>query len=204
MPTSDFFGTDPQTLGQFGTGASAAGGIMSVIGAIGAAQGRKSQLAAEAEIARINAVSAENAARSALMVGQREEQRSRLATARLKSRQQVSLASNGVDLGEGSAARMIAETDILGEIDANTIAANAVQAAWGYRTQATNFRGEAAMRSAQRSAISPFLAGASSLLTSAGQVAGQWYTSKSMAGMPGNSQYDYRGTELPRSLRGGA
>jgi hypothetical protein len=28
----------------------------------------------------------------------------------------------------------------MGEIDKNTIAANAVRAAWGYRTQATNFR----------------------------------------------------------------
>jgi hypothetical protein len=168
-------GMDPKTLGQFSAGASAAGGLLSVIGAIGMAQGQKSQLAAEAELARINAVSAENAARSALMVGQREEQRSRLATARLKSRQQVSLASNGVDLGEGSAARMIAETDILGEIDANTIAANAVQAAWGYRTQATNFQMQASMRDAQSKAVSPGMAGASSLLTAAGQVADHWY-----------------------------
>lgn len=203
MPTTDFFGADPQTFGLFSTGASAAGGLMSVIGAIGAAQGRKDQLAAEAEIARINAASAENAARSALMVGNREQMRSRLATAQLKSKQQAQLAANGVDLGEGSAARMIAETDILGEIDANTIAANAVQAAWGYRTQATNFRSEAATRTAQRGAISPWMAGASSLLTSAGQVAGQWYGMSKLGGAPGQSQYDYRGTELPASLRGG-
>lgn len=170
---------------------------MSIIGAYSAAQGRKSQLATEAEIARINAASAENAARSALFAGQREEQRSRLATARLKSRQQVSLAANGVDLGEGSAGRMIAETDIMGEIDANTIAANAVQAAWGYRTQATNFRNEARTREAQSGAVSPFLAGTTSLLTSANQVAASWYS------QPGAAQYNYRGAELPQSLRGG-
>lgn len=200
--TPTFLGMDPQTAGQFSLYSSAAGGLMSVIGAIGAAQGRRDQLAAEAEIARINAASAENAARSALMAGNREQMRSRLATAQLKSKQQASLAANGVDLGEGSAARMIAETDILGEIDANTIAANAVQAAWGYRTQVTNFRNEAATRSAQSGAISPWMTGASSLLTSAGQVAGQWYTLGQM-GAPGQSQYDYRGTELPASLRGG-
>ena len=201
--TPDFFGASPQTLGQFSMGASAVGGIMSVIGAIGVAQGRRDQLAAEADLARINAASAENAARGALMAGNREQMRSRLATAQLKGKQQAALASNGVDLGEGSAARMIAETDILGEIDANTIAANAVQAAWGYRIQAVNFRNEANMRSAQRGAISPWVSGASSLLTSAGQVAGQWYALNNGTGGAGQSSYDYRGTELPRSLRGG-
>lgn len=156
-------------------GSAAIGGVMSVIGAISAAQGRKQQLAAEAEIQRINAAAAESAARSALMVGQREEQRSRLATANLKSKQQASLGANGIDLGEGSAARMIADTDILGAIDANTIAANAVQAAWGYRTQSVNYTNDARLKSATADAISPGLAGASSLLTSAGQVASSWY-----------------------------
>lgn len=168
-------GMDPQTLGQLSMGASAAGGLLSVIGAFGVAQSQKAQFAAEADLARINAASAENAARSALMVGQREQMRSRLATAQLKSKQQVALATNGVDLGEGSAARMIAETDILGEIDVNTLGANAVAAAWGYRTQATNFQMQASMRESQSKAVNPWIAGASSMLTSAGTVADHWY-----------------------------
>ena len=177
-PVGDSAGVDPQAVGMFGVGASAIGGLMSVIGAFYSASAQKSRLEAEAEIAQINRATAESAARTALMVGQREEQRSRLATAQLKGHQQAALAANGVDLGEGSAQRVIASTDVLGEIDANTIAANAVRNAWGYRTQAGNYRTEAVMKEASADAVSPWSSAASSLLTSATQVAGSWYQFK--------------------------
>lgn len=183
LPGMDYYKGAPigdaagaSSAGLFAVGASALGGIMSAIGAFGAAQGMKSRLEAEAAIAQINQASAENAARTALMVGQREEQRARLATSQIKGRQQTALAANGVDLGEGSAARVLASTDVLGEIDANTLAANAVRAAWGYRTQAVNYGNEARLRSASAGAINPLMSAAGSLLTSAGQVAGQWYS----------------------------
>lgn len=185
------FGIDPTTLGSVGMGAQGAGAILSFIGAFSAASGQQSMARGRAEIARINAATAENTARSVLMSGQREEQRSRLATANLKSTQTAHFAANGVDLGEGSTARTLASTDILGEIDANTIAANAVRSAWGYKTQAVNYQNDARMSEAQADSISPGLSAAGSLLTSASQVAGSWYAMSNATGAPisGHSAY---------------
>lgn len=113
-------------------------------------QGKSAQLQAEtqAAIARINARLAESAAQGTLLSGQRQEQAKRLETAAFKSRQRVGFAASGVDLGSDSVVRVLTSTDLIGDIDANTIAANAIRAAWGYRTEAANHRGQALMSSA--------------------------------------------------------
>lgn len=152
------------------------GGILSVIGAFAGAQAQQSALRGQAAIADINAATADNSARAALFAGQREEQRSMLATAQLKGTQKATLAANGVDLGEGSAARVLTSTDVMGEIDHNTIAANAIRSAWGYRAQATNYRNEAVGQRAAASAISPGMAAATTALGAAGAVADRWYS----------------------------
>lgn len=168
-------GSTPQDIGLFGVGTQVAGGIMSVIGAFYGAQSQQRMLQAQADIDRINAATAESSARTALMIGQREEQRSMLQTAQLKGRQTAGMAANGIDLGEGSAARVLTDTDIMGQIDRNTIAANAVRQAWGYRTQAVNFSNDATFKDSQSEGISPWMGATSSLLTSAGSVASSWY-----------------------------
>jgi hypothetical protein len=147
----------------------------SAIGSILAAQGQQDALRFQAEMADINAKAADNAARGALFAGQREGQRSMLSTANLKSAQTAKFAASGVDLGVGSAARTLASTDIMGKIDANTIAANAVRSAWGYRTQGTSYRNDALTRRSAADSINPWLEGASSALTTAGRVDREWY-----------------------------
>jgi hypothetical protein len=113
-------------------------------------QGKSAKLQADtqAAIARINARLAESAAQGALFSGQRQEQAKRLETAAFKSRQRVGFAASGVDLSSDSVVRVLTSTDMIGDIDANTIAANAIRAAWGYRTEAANHRGQALMSSA--------------------------------------------------------
>lgn len=98
-----------------------------------------------------------------------------LRTANLKSTQQAEFASHGIDLGEGSAARVLTSTDVMGTIDKNTIAANAVRAAWGYRTGAVNASNAGLMANGSADALSAGAAGATSLLGSAGSVAQNWY-----------------------------
>ena len=144
------------------------GAITSAIGAYAGAQANSAQ----ARISDTNARLSELGAQAALLQGQTEEMRSRMATANLKSTQRASFAANGVDLGEGSSARTLTSTDVLGEVDANTIHANAVRAAFGYRTQALNYTNDAAMRRAGPGGLA---AGATSLLGSGGQVASSWY-----------------------------
>lgn len=155
-----------------------AGAGMSAVGAYSQAAGQKSLLGYEASIADINAGLAERAAQTELLRGQFEEQKARLATAQAKSSQRASMAGAGIDIGYGSAALAQTSTDLIGEIDANTLKANAVRSAWGYRIEGTNLKNEAAMKRATAAGISPMMAGATSLLGSATQVAGNWYTFK--------------------------
>lgn len=156
-------------------GAQGAGAAASAVGSYYSAQSQKSSLNLQASLADINAQTAESTAQSALLAGDRQEQSVRLRTAQLKSKQTVALAANGVDLSQGSALRTLTDTDVMGDIDANTVKANAVRAAWGYRTQATSFQNQALTSRAGASAVSPLMAGATSLLGGASQVAGSWY-----------------------------
>lgn len=149
---------------------------MGIVSSYYSAKSQKSSLRYQAEIAEINAGLAELSAQNELLAGQREEQKLRMRTGSIKAGQRVAMAANGIDIANSPTAQNILNsTDILGEIDAQTIQANALRSAWGYRTQATNLTNEATMARSTASGISPGMAAASSLLTGAGQVAGSWY-----------------------------
>lgn len=154
----------------------AMGAISSAFGAYYQSKAQKTQLRLQADISRINARVAENAAQSTLLSGQRQEQSTRLRTAQLKSTQRAKMAGRGIDLGSDTALNILTGTDVMGEIDANTVAANAVRAAWGYRTEGTNSQIAASMASANAAGISPMASATSSLLGSAGSVASTYYS----------------------------
>ncbi len=152
-----------------------AGAASSALGAYYGAQSQKQSLELQANLADINARMSESSAQQTLLTGQRDEQKSRIATANLKGTQRAGMAANGIDLGEGSAAQVLTSTDVMGEVDADTIAANAVRSAWGYRTQGVNQSNQALMSRASAGAINPGQSALTSLLGSAGTVAGNWY-----------------------------
>lgn len=162
-------------LAKAATGFNIAGGLSSAIGAYYSASTQKQNLKHSAAMAEINARIAQLGAESQLMQGQSEVAKLTMQAGQLKSRQKVALAANGVDLGVGSAAEIQASTDMMKEIDANTIKANAARSAWGYQNQALNFRSKAAADRAAASGINPFMSATTSLLGDAGQVASQWY-----------------------------
>jgi hypothetical protein len=171
MPTQ----ADTSGMAQFGMGMQVAGAVSSAIGAYASVKSTKANLRMQAILNGINAQSAERTADSTLAAGQHEEQASMLRTAQLKSTQQAQFAASGIDLGEGSAARVLTSTDVMGAIDKNTIAANAVRSAWGYRTGAVSASNQGLMESASAASMSTGIAGGTSLLGSAGQVAQNWY-----------------------------
>lgn len=144
----------------------------------------------QAVVAENNAQLAEYQAQDVLRQGAEQESQIKVAGAQLKGRQKVALAASGVDITTGSAADILTGTDIQTQIDANTARDNALRSAWGYRTQGTSYqdsagtaRADAALyrqdaanlRAGSRS-IRPNAAAALSLLGSAGQVAGAWYS----------------------------
>lgn len=150
------------------------GMVTSAIGSYNSAAISKINLNTQATLAESNARIAEMGAQSALLRGQKQAGALTLKAGQLKSRQRASMAANGIDLGVGNAAEIQASTDIMAEIDKNTIEANAVYEAFGYRSNAVNYQNDALMRRASASAISPFGAAASTLLGSAGSVASAW------------------------------
>lgn len=152
-----------------------AGAASSAIGAYSGAQAQQGRLRTQAALDDLNAASANRSANSVLAAGQFATQQSMLHTAGVKGAQTAGFAASGVDLNSGSAARVLTSTDYIGQVDQNTIQANAVRSAWGYRTQAVNYQNDALMKRAGADATSPFMAGATSLLGSAGTVAGNWY-----------------------------
>jgi hypothetical protein len=151
------------------------GALNSAIGGYYGAKSQQSGLRFQADIADVNARIAELGAQSALDRGQRQVGALTLQAGRLKSRQRAAMAANGIDLGVGSAAEVQASTDIMKEIDVDTIIANAVRTAWGYRVEATNYQNDAMMKRATARTISPLATGVASLLGSAGSVASTWY-----------------------------
>lgn len=154
------------------------GAGMSSVGAFYNAQGQKNTLKSQARIDDLNAKMADMSAQSALLAGQREEQAVRLNTAKLKSAQKTAFAANGIDLSEGSPVTVLTSTDVLGETDANTVAANAMRTAFGYQAQSVNYKNKALGERAEAGAISPWSSAAGTFLSSAGKVAESWYTLK--------------------------
>ncbi|MGL4265206.1 MAG: hypothetical protein ACRCTX_26580 [Afipia sp.] len=152
-----------------------AGATASAVGAYYSAKQQKTALGMQAAMDEINARMAEASAQSALQAGQQEIGRLTLQAGQLKSQQRTALAANGVDMGTGSAAEIQASADLMKEIDKNTLEANSVKTAWGYRVQGTNYSNSAAMKRATAKGIDPTAAAVTSLLTSATQAAPGWY-----------------------------
>ena len=76
------------------------------------------------------------------------------ANMRLRIRQQIgqartAYASQGVQVGVGSAEEIEASIAYMGEKDAITIRNNAAREAWGYRVQAWNYRQKGALAKAE-------------------------------------------------------
>lgn len=171
-PSTSWFSTpNPTAIGAL-MGIGAIGGA---VGSYFSAQSNKIQLNLQADLARINARISETAAKSALAAGEREVQAVRLRTGQMKAKQRVNFAASGLDLSSGSVQDVFNTTDFMGEIDANTVEANAIRAAWGYRTQASNFQTEALMSSANASGVSATGSAFNSLLGSAAYAAPTYY-----------------------------
>lgn len=161
---------------------SVAGAAFGAAGAYKGARSKRDAYRQQGQIDLNNAQVAEWQAQQAEAVGADQEQGSRLRTAQVLGEERAGLAASGVDLGQGSATEVLAGTKLIGEHDALTIRDNANRAAWGYRTQKTNFENEAAMSFSAASSINPGMEAFGSLLGSAGSVDKSWQTNMTKSG----------------------
>jgi hypothetical protein len=149
--------------------------VSSGISAYWNAKSQKNTLKASARLADVDARSAELSAQSELLRGERQVGALTMQAGQVQARQRAAIAANGFDLAVGSAAELQATTDVIKEMEVNTLLANAVRGAWGHRMQAQESTNQADMMRATASAINPTLIAENSFLMGAAQVAPQWY-----------------------------
>lgn len=165
--------------------AMTAGTMTSAFGAYGEAKAQRQALEYQAAVDRNNAELMRWAAADATQRGEKAVQTHQLDTAALKGRQRAVFASRGVDLGEGSPARILSDTEFLGALDNQTIRRNAAREAYGYTTKATQYENDAAGAAYGARNIHPALAGVTSLLDGASTVASRWYSFKQVGALGG-------------------
>ena len=179
--------TESTLLGNASLAGMGIGALGSAVGTYQQAKSAKANLRYQAAMAEINQRLAQMSAEQTMTQGQQQVAASTMRYGQLKGKTRAALAANGVDLGVGSAAEVQASNDIIKDIDKNTIEANAIRSAWGYRIQADNAASEALMGRASASSLSPASAGFTSLLGGATRVASGWYAFNKMAGSAGSS-----------------
>jgi hypothetical protein len=172
-----------------------AGMATSAIGAYYAAKTQQYQLESQAltndfqkSMSELNAKNAEFTAQTILESGQRQIGAVTMRAGNVKGAARASMAARGIQAGVGSAADVIATTDLMKEVDVNTINARSVQAAEAQRMAAVNSQNQAMMAGVSAdnarmgaSTINPFMASTGSLLGSASTVASAYYQDKRMA-----------------------
>jgi hypothetical protein len=153
---------DPVTMGTIALVTTAAGGVMSAYGQYESGKYQE-------KVAKNNAIIQQRMAKDALKRGQTAEDRHRDKVAQFKSQQAAKMGAAGIDLGVGSATDLLADTAMMGELDALTIRSNAQREAYGHGVQAQNYlsQGELARSQGTYGAIG-------TLLTTAGSAAGAW------------------------------
>lgn len=162
-------------MGAMGPVLGVLGGLQAGFGAYFSAQSTKNNLQFQSDMAAINARMAENTAQSIMDAGQKQAGMVSAKYGAAKSATKVSQAARGIQAGEGSAAEEVASIDLAKETDMLTINANAVRQASAARMQSVNAQNESLIKGTTADSISPFAAATSSLISSAAQVAPQWY-----------------------------
>lgn len=177
--------------------------LMRTAGAASASGLRRASARGDAAAARTNAQRADLQADDALRRGGILYGDVTRKAGQLKGAQRAALAANGIDLaGSDTAMAIQASTDYMKEVDANTILANAMREAMGYRAEATDYRNQALISTAAARAENPWAAAGTELLSGAGQVAEKWSAAKRAGTLTPRQQKIY--TAVTRRRRKGS
>lgn len=165
------------TFGNLGMGLAVGQAIGAVVGAFISSNATSYVLDKQAEINEINKGRAQLGYESALRAGESQIGKVTREAGAVKAKQRNAMAANGVSIGVGSSAEVLATTDANKELDVRTIQENAIANAWGYSTKATQYDMIASTQRmgaqyASDTAISSTIAKG---LESVGNVADKWY-----------------------------
>jgi hypothetical protein len=168
-------------LGLIGTLASTVVGMM---GAQAQADAASAQANYQAAVARNNAVIAEQNAQQSINVGEANSEKQDTKTAATVGSIKAAQAANGIDVNSGSPLDVRTSQEQLGRLDTLTIMNDAMQKAYDFRAQKTNFLAEAQLQSskAQYAQEAGGLNVASSLIGGISSFSSKW-TNYQMSGI---------------------
>lgn len=172
------------TLAAVSIGATAISTGMGVMGQISqqnaqaqAASAAQAQAVYQSQVARQNEELMRRQAADATQRGQVAEENRRRLTAQQLGQQTAALAGQGTDL-EGSPTDILGDTRAAGELDAQTIRANAAREAYGYQVQGLGYGSTAtleATRAANSTYTPNYLGAGASLLAGASSLGEKWW-----------------------------
>lgn len=151
---------EPMTLAIIGMSAMAVGGAVT-------AYNQHQEGEYQKDVANYNAKVGEQQASETEKLGNIQEQQQRTKVRQIMGAQRAAMGSSGAVVDAGSFGDVLDQTSYMGEVDAQTIRANAAKQAWGYRVGADMTR-----REGQAAASAGNAAAVGTLLTTAGSTFG--------------------------------
>lgn len=169
-------------MAWFGLIAPIVGSAVSAFGAIQQGMAAKNAAEYQAQVARNNALRAEQMKRSEIQKGLIEAEEQDRTNSEIAGRQRNAMAASGFDLNEGTMREIGVSQTILGRTDSLRRAHAGQLAGWKYQAQAENFRADAQlsqMRGKNAMTAGLFNAGGS-LIGGATKFADKWQNYNSM------------------------
>jgi hypothetical protein len=162
-------------MGGISIGSSIGQAVGSIYSAWESGKTAKYVAAKQAEIAEYNRRGAQLAAETAYIAGAGQIAKITMEAGAIRGAQRTAYASRGVT--GSSMKEVMASSEVMKRIDVATAKMNAMQAAWGYKTQAAGFAAQAANGSYMGSYMQTFnrMKGFDSALGQATEVADKWY-----------------------------
>lgn len=149
---------------------------VSTVGGIQSSKAQQAMADYQGQLADVNAINADRAARDALERGELDALKHGREVAKLRGQQIQRMAASGVEVGYGSSGDLLGDTDVLAAEDTGRIYENANREAEGYRINAANYRADAAGSRMEKANLktSMVINAGSTLLEGASTLTGQY------------------------------
>ena len=157
-------------------GAALAGAATEAVGTIAQGHAASSEASYQAQVARNNAVMAQQKAAYSTEAGEAQAQEKSLQNAGQLGEIKTAQAANDIDVNSGSAVNVQESQRELGEYGSETTLNNALLQAYGYQTEATGFQATAGLEQteASQAPIGAALSATGGLLSNASSVGTNW------------------------------
>lgn len=169
-------GLGAATIGEIGTGAAAAGGVMGAIGSVFSGLTGAASSKYKAQVAQFNAQVAEQNARYAIEAGGIAAEEKGLQEGQKRGAEVVAQAASGLQVGTGTGGKVLESMDAASKFDQGIIRWDAARRAQGFQIEAQSDLASARLDQAQAGwdVAAGGIGALSSILGAAGSVSDKW------------------------------